>query len=332
MLRKATGMTRWNLLAGVAAVLMLAGCAVSVPGAPLVDPVALRAIANAPLTAAGVFGPDASTVAPCSMVAISELPLSLDATQQPADGFDDCPLSVALPDGTRVDVSVGPLETQADQPFLRSRQIATLPRGLTLATDASNSPGFCNDYLRFGDGVSLDVLASAADATSTADVCPAAEALARNAATAIRAGSIRHVAYAAGSLGRIDPCPLVTDDTLTAAGLTGFNPAPYPQHHECVWTSPTETGTTLRLLFDIDTPPQVTDATTDTSSQIAGRASVTTKIDKLCLIRTGLNTAGSANRVEVAMVSVDTTITSTVDACTVSQAVATAVWPKLPGS
>ena len=324
-------MTRWSLLAGVLAVVMLAGCDVSVPGSAMVGPAVPPVAANTPLTA-GVFGPDASTVDPCSLVAIGELPLYLDATARPADGFDDCPLSVTQRDGTQVDVSVGPLETRADEPFLQLRQAATLPNGMTLVTDASNSPGFCSDYMRFTDGLLLAVSATAVDTPSTADVCPAAEALARNAAAAISAGSVSHVRYSTGSLGRLDPCQLVTADTLTAAGLIGASPIPYPQHHQCDWTSPTDSGTTLRLAFYVDTPPQVTDATTDTASQIAGRPSVITKLEGICLVTTGLNAASSGNRVEVASVDVDTTATSTVDGCTASQVVAAALWPKLPGS
>lgn len=323
-------MTRWSLFAGVAAVLMLAGCAVPVSGSAQADPAALRAIANAPITA-GTFGPDASTVAPCSLVRVDALPVDLNASTQPADGFDDCPVALTQSDGTKVNVSVGPLETRADRPLLQVRQVATLPKGMTLAVDTANTPGFCYYYLTFADGLMLEVFANTADVTSTADVCPAAETLARNAATAIRTGPIRHVRFPAGSVGRIDPCHLVTDDTLSAAGLTGAVATPYPQHHECSWTAPTDSRTTVRLLFNIDVPPKVTDATTDTASQIAGRASITTKIDSFCFVTTGLNASGGGNRVEEAVVTVDTGTTSTIDACTAGQAVATAVWPKLPG-
>jgi hypothetical protein len=330
--RKATGMTRWGVLAGVTATLVLAGCDVPQPGAAVPDPAVLRAIANAPVSAATAFGPDESTVDPCSIVNVHKLDFNLNAAQEPADAFDDCPVSVTQTDGTKVDVSVGPLETEADQPDIQVKRIAALPKGMTLSTQTPSTPGFCDDYLTFADGVRLAVLASAHDVTSKADVCPAAEALARNAADAIRAGSVKHVRYPAGSVGKLDPCTLVPDSALAAIGLSGVSPTPFPQHHECTWRAPGgyDAGS-LHVLFDIGTAPKVTDATLDSMSQIAGRTTLTTKVDTFCYVQTGLRTYGTGDLVEIALV--DTHAGSAIaDACGAGQTIATTVWPQLPNT
>ena len=328
-------MTRSGALVGVAALaacLTLAGCDLPRPGAAMPDPAAMQAIANAPITAARAFGPNLSTVDPCSIVDIRKLAFNFTATMSPADAFDDCPVSVTQPDGTKVDLAVGPLETAADQPTLKLDQIATLPKGMTLAKGSPQTPGFCDEYVTFADGVRLAVDANVSDLTSQSDVCPAAEALARNAADQIRAGSVKHLRYATGSVGRLDPCTLVPDSALAAAGLSGVAPIPYPEHHQCAWLPPdSDTGGSLHVLFEIGTPPKAADAQTDTMSQIAGRESVTTKIDTFCYTQAGLDKYGAADLVELALVDVHSG-TVVPDACTVSQAVATAVWPKLPGA
>lgn len=312
------------------ALLVLAGCDVPEQGTAVADPAALRAIANAPVRAATAFGPDESTVDPCSIVDIQRLAFNVTASAQPADGFDDCPVAVTQPDGTKVDVGVGPLETAADDPSLQLKQVATLPRGVKLATDVTTTPGFCDDYLVFADDVRLQVSANADDVTSQANVCPAAEAMARNAATEILADAVKHVRYPAGSVGSVNPCTLVPDSALAGAGLTGVSPTPYPEHHECAWLPPggSDAGS-LRVLFDIGTPPKVSDAQTDTASQIAGRATVTTKVDTFCYVQTGLGQYGTGSLVEVALIDAHSG-TVVPDACTASQAVATSVWPELP--
>lgn len=316
---------------GVLAVLLLAGCDVPEQGAALADPAALRAIANAPVSAATAFGPDESTVDPCSIVDIRQLPFNLTASPQPADGFDDCPVSVTQTDGTKVDVNVGPLETLADEPDVHLGPFTALPKGMRMAASTPATPGFCDEYVVFADNVRLAVTASATDVTSQADVCPAAQALARDAADAIRTGSVKHVRYPAGSAGRIDPCPIVPDTALAAAGLAGVRATPYPEHHECAWLPPGgfDAGS-LRVLFDIGTPPKVTDTTTDSTSQLAGRTTLTTKVEKFCYVQTGLRPYGTGDLVEVALVDAHSG-TVVPDACPAGQAVATAVWPKLPG-
>lgn len=330
-------MVRWGVLGSVAAVLVLAGCDVPQPGSPVADPAAPRAIAKTPVSAAFAFGPDLSTVDPCSVIDVGKLSADLQASLEPTDAFDDCPVSVRQADGTKVDVNVGPLETAADQPSAQLTQVATLATGMKLYTDTPVN-GFCDEYVTFADNLRLVVSANAATAGSQANVCPAAETMARNAADQIRVGSVRHVRYPPGSLGPLDPCTLVPDSALAAAGLRGVAPTPFPQHHECAWRPvDTNAGASLRVMFDVGTEPKVVDRTTDVRSTVAGRSSVTSKFtlsgtSALCYVATGLNKYGNTGRLELALVEVRTGAASTVDACNASTTVAGVVWPKLPNT
>jgi hypothetical protein len=332
-------MARWGVLGGAAALLVLAtACDIPERGQAVADPAALRAIANAPVSARTAFGPDLSTVDPCSIVDVDKLSGDLDASLEPADGFDDCPVSVTQSDGTKVDVSVGPLETRADRPTADLVPVDSLSKGMRLYTDGPETPGFCDDFVTFADDLRLLVSAEPSDVESDANVCPAAEALARNAADEIRAGSVKHTRWGPGSLGSVDPCTIVPDSAVTAAGLTGVAKAPYPERHECAWIPPnTDTSATVRVLFDIGTQPKVTDKTTDTQSDIAGRPSVTSKFQlsssgTLCYIETAGQPSGSGGDVEIAIVDVHTGPAAHLDACGTGTKLATTAWPALPNA
>lgn len=328
-------MARWGVLGGVlgtAALLTLAGCDTRVDG---------LAIANAdqltPVTVAQ-FGVG-RTVDPCSVVDVNQLAVSLKGSLEPADALDDCPVSVTLPGGAMTDVRVGPLETQEEETDPSLRTVETLPRSMTLYTATPSVPGFCDDYLTMSDGTALVITASASDPSSDANTCPAAEALARDAATQIAEGNIRHVTFPSGSVGAIDPCRLVPASALTAAGIANAASFEFPESHECWWSppAPNTSGDSMYLEFIVGDEPGVVDGATDSSSQIAGRTTIDSRImvsstSAWCDVSTGLNTYGDGtnNLVEIAMVEMHTGDGNTTNACDLGNAVATAVWPQLP--
>jgi hypothetical protein len=324
------------VLGGVVIVALLTGglsaCDVPEPGSARPDPAVLRALA--PVTVASAFG-DASTVAPCSIVDTASV-TEVTATRQLVDGFDDCPVSVMLTDGTKVDVRVGPLESHSAADSSDVTAIALLPKGMKLYGETTRTPAFCDEYLRFADGNELAVSASASDVESQADVCPAADALARNAADRIRAGAVQHTTYPTYSLGRIDPCGVVPPSVLASAGLTGGTATEYPEHHQCAWLpADRDAGTTLRVEFVVGEAPKVIDRSSETQSRIAGRTSVTSSFalsstEKLCYVATGLHPYGSTGLLELAYVDVHAGTASRVDPCHAATTVAAAVWPTLP--
>jgi hypothetical protein len=328
-------MARWGVLGGVlgaVALSTLAGCGTRVGGAAIPQPDALT-----PITVAQ-FGV-ARTVDPCSLVDINQLPVALSGYLEPADGLDDCPVSVTLPGATLTDVRVGPLETQPEETDMSLRRVASLPRYMTLYTATDNVPGFCDDYLTFSDGVSLVITANAADPSSRADTCPAAEALGRNAAAQIAQGDIRHVTFPPGSVGSIDPCHLVSGNTLARAGIPDAQSFEYPENHQCWWLPPSSdsNGDSMYLEFLVGEQPSVVDQSTDSSSQIAGRNTVDSKFSvsstsAWCDVSTGLNTygGGTDNLVEIAMVEMHTGDGNPTNACNLGNGVAAEVWPQLP--
>lgn len=329
-------MARWGVLGGVLGVTVLlsvAGCDVQVSGSAEDNPAD-----TGPISMTQTFG-QADTVDPCSLVNTNMLPADLHGSLAPADALDDCAVSIRLSNGTIGAADVGPLETQSQADDADLTTIATLPRGMTLQTSMPRVPGFCSDFLRLHDSDGLMIAANATSPNSTANLCPAVDALAKNAAARIADGAIRHLTYPAGSVGLIDPCMLVPDSALSAAGIPNAPFSEFPEMHECIW-QPTQSGSavdTVYVDFLVGDVPTVQDTSTDTSTQLAGRATIDSKFtagstSAWCYVNTGLNTYGAAtdDLVEIASVEVHTTDGNTTHACDVGNAVAAAVWPQLP--
>jgi hypothetical protein len=330
-------MIRWGAFGvaiGTAAVL-LAGCDTAVAGRAVPDRGPLHATASTPITARTAFG-DAVTVRPCGVVDVARLPEGWHGRLLPAESLDSCQVSVRDA-GTTVDVTVGPLQPLTTYGPANYVLVATLERGMTIYAPRPEVPGFCDEYLRFTDDVELGVTATPSELDSQVDVCPAAEALARNAAEQISAGRIAHRDFPAGSVGRLDPCDLVPAGGLSGFGLPGVVPTRYPQRHECTWRGPGgESSTTLRVDFTVGTPPKAA-GPRDTSTRVAGHTTVTSPVElsgtsALCVVETGLHPArdGTAGRVEIALVDVRVPSGGTAKACGAATSVATAVWPTLP--
>lgn len=289
-----------------------------------------------PVSGATAFG-DAATVDPCSIVDVDTVPASFHASLEPADALDDCPVAMTLADGTAVDVYVGPLETGDDKQDASPRGLSALGRSMTLYEAVGDNAGSCDDYLKFVDDYWLFVDAITSDQNSKADPCPASEALVKNVAARIGAGAIKHRTYPNGSVGKLDPCTLVSDNTLSGVGIADAGPLEYPEAHQCVWFS-NDGNYWLRVQFIIGHQPSVEDPTTQSAVVLAGRKSIVTQYENTsstsgCWVQTGLNRYGdsSSDLVEIAMVAMHNGDTNMTNACQRAQvAAATAVWPLLP--
>lgn len=328
-------MARWGLFSGVlgvAALLAAAGCAVHVRGVSMPDPADTGTV-----SVSDAFG-RATTVDPCSLVDVNQLPSELRGHLEPADAFDDCPVSVTLSDGTHTDVRVGPLLTQDEEPDTSVTSVGPLARGLTLYTASNNTPGTCDDYVGFSDTTVLLIAASATDPSSQANICPAADDLARGAGAQIAEGLVRHVQFPNGSAGPIDPCILVQQNTLDHIGIGDASDFEYPEMHECEWsTDSPDTEPYMYVEFIVGDQPSVLDPSTDTSQSIAGRTTIDSRFKQSissawCFVETGLNTFGDGNDdlVEIALVEVHTADGNTTHACDLGNSVAGSVWPQLP--
>lgn len=342
-------MTRWRLMGGtlgMAALLVVAGCASTVQGVAIPAPGALPAAhgsstPNTPIDTQKTFG-DATTVDPCSLVDTATVHGVTSARQESADALDDCPVLVTQKDGSKAYVTVGPLENSDDMTGAPVDTVTTLPDGMIVQVGKPDSADYCDAYVIFPDDLDLHVSSSPSTADSHANVCAAAVAMAENAGSQIGAGAVRHRTYTQGSVGKIDPCGLIDQTQLSTAGISEISTFAYPEAHECYWASDSDINLpTAQLDFVVGEQPTILDPTTDSKATIAKRQSIVSLYtqadsDSICWINTGLNpytdhdTSAAAGLVEIAEVGVDTVKGSKVNPCTAAKAVAAAIWPKLP--
>jgi hypothetical protein len=181
-------------------------------------------------------------------------------------------------------------------------------------------------------------VAYANDGDGTADLCTTAAAVARNVSGVLGRGPVPHSGFPQNSFARIDPCPLLTDDTLAPLGFEANDHTSYPAHHECDWTGGVENDDVLSAYLSfVVGPPPVAEPNVSTASQIGGRPSVTISTTDDSAAECSIDTAGPAfgaqqGLVEIAEVYISDANQSTDTACQVGTTLATAIWPKLPSA
>jgi hypothetical protein len=110
----------------------------------------------------------------------------------------------------------------------------------------------------------------------------------------------------------------------------------YPAKHECIWV--THGVATVRLLFSAG-PEPTPYGEGSTASDIGGRPSVTYPVpdgeeSSYCIVdseHVPFTSPGQEDLVEIASVWVDMEIGQVDAACAAATALASEVWPKLPG-
>jgi hypothetical protein len=318
------------------AVLLAAGCADTVRGKAVADPVALKQVqeAHTPLTAQAALG-DFKTVDYCTIFDPSSIRAGGGTDPgQPVTAFDDCTIDAKL-GTTAVQVFVGYLQgKQNDRGVQIPDPTKTLPRGLSVA----RSPGertYCEYYLRFPDGVSLEVETLTAGEVSGADLpqpnalCRLSSAALDGVAAAVQKKPAGHQTFAANSLGTLDACSLVADDQVNTELGVAAQKTPTPSGHRCRWAM-SGGSASVSLSFLVDTPPQpVTGSTTET---LGGKPSLVTAYSPtLCSVQVGLGPAAGAKNGEVEQADLFVSTTSIgKDACAIGRDLANAAWPKLP--
>lgn len=316
-------------LAGAGLVVLgcLTGCARVVAGTPMPGAAPSAMSANKELG-------DFDTIQPCSMVDVEGLPSDLGAESEPADSFDACALRVDSA-GAAIHVEVGALVYDEDEAGETGPE--ALPSGLRLYTGALDQDS-CTAYLKFSEGIEMTSVAYANDGDGTTNLCTTAAAVARNVSGVLARGPVPHRSYPANSFAAVDPCTLLTGDTIASLGFSGDD-RPYPAHHECDWVGSGQpnNGLSAYVSFIVGPPP---DAQADggTAAQIGGRPSVTISTTDDTAAQCWIDTPGPAfgaaqsNLYEIAEVYVSDDNQSTDTACQVGTALATAIWPKLPSS
>lgn len=312
-------------VAGLAALGCLSGCARAIAG------VAVAAPAPAAMSASKELG-DFDTIQPCGMVDVAGLPSDLQAETEPADSLDACALRVDSA-GAPIHVEVGSLVYDEDEAGETGPE--ALPSGLQLYT-GDVQQGACTAYLKFSESIEMTSVAYANDGDGTANLCTTATAVARNVSGVLARGPVPHRSYPPNSFATVDPCTLLTSDTLSTLGFTADN-RQYPAHHECDWagSGPDNDGLSGDVTFIVGPSPNA-QADGGDAVTIAGRPSVTISTTEDTAAECWIDTAGppfggaQSNLVEIAEVYISDDNQSTDTACQVGTALATAIWPKLP--
>ena len=316
--------------------LVALGLLVCLPGcARTVDGVAAPVASSAPpaMSAATVLG-EFGTIQPCAMVDVASLPTSLAARLEPADSFDACSLRVDSA-GATIQLDVGSLAYDQDDTGATGPQ--RLPSGLQLYVGTVQEQS-CTAYLKFAEGIELTSVAYADDGDGTADLCTTAATVARDVSGVLAKGPVAHRRYPAGSFAAVDPCPLLTDETLRPLGFSAADHQAYPAHHECDWNDGLENNDVLSASLSFVVGPAPTaDPDGGTEVTIAGRSSVQDSTTDDSAAECWIDTPGQpfgarSNLVEIAEIYISDADQSTDTACQVGSTLAAAVWPKLPSS
>ena len=305
----------------------LTGCARAIDG------VAVPASSSVPsaMSASKELG-DFGTIQPCALVDIPTLPADLQAELEPPDSFDACSLRVNSA-GAAIQLDVGALVYDDDDADDTGPQ--HLPSGLQLYIGSVQEQS-CSAYLKFAENIELTSVAYANDGDGTADLCTTAAEVARNVSTVLAKGPVQHRTYPAASFANVDPCPLLTDDTLVPLGFKAADHDAYPAHHECDWNDGLQNNDVLSASLSFIVGPAPAAAPNGgTAEQIAGRSSVLISTTDDSAAECWIDTAGppfgaQSNLVEIAEIYLSDADQSTDTACQVGTTLAAAVWPKLP--
>jgi uncharacterized protein DUF3558 len=280
-------------------------------------------------TASALLG-NFATYDPCSLVD----PAAPDEFEVLSTGdrrsFEQCALAVAIDGGGQAMVQVGRLGEVGRNPDGDER-IADLDGGLWLVGWAADE-STCQRAVAFADDVTLAV--SATGRTGSTALCRVAEAVARTVAEAARAGRTRHDRYPANSLALLDPCALVTDETVrTLPEYPRARRQTAPARHSCSWSSG-GAAATLRVTFGLGPAPEAHEG--DEERDLAGRPAVVSRLtgesgSLSCTVSAGHLPSDVSTRPGVELVEVESYVPAGGGTCDSAVAVATEAVARLPG-
>jgi hypothetical protein len=187
-----------------------------------------------PVTADAALG-DPRTVDFCSLLDLPRVLGGGAVTSPPRTSFTNC--SARATDGpTKLVFLVGPLARKAEARLEPRPYSGALPPGATVGvSDVNPAPG-CNRSLVLADGTSLPVRVadvSEGPVRRPESRCATAELMLATVVTAIMNKQVRHVTFADGSYGRLDPCPLLAGPALEPQAGPGSTPMPDGTGHGC---------------------------------------------------------------------------------------------------
>jgi hypothetical protein len=318
-------------------VAMTTACSTRVGGKPIAGGSASSA-STAPdelpaSTSEGLLG-DLTTVDPCGYIE----PELFDEFGSPewgvSESLDYCTIEVSTDDG-EVLITVGHLDDQFVEENLESQRVSEVDDELWIGQPA-DAEDYCSLMLVFTDEITLRVDGTAIEGTPTS-TCDMVDAGMAGVVEAIKADRVGHREPEEDSLQKTDPCDLLSDASVAAQpGMADSTRYDYPAKHECIWV--THGVPTVRLLFSAG-PEPTPYGEGSTASDIGGRPSVTYPVpdgeeSSYCIVdseHVPFTSPGQEDLVEIASVWVDMEIGQVDAACAAATALASEVWPKLPG-
>jgi hypothetical protein len=324
-----------RVLVGVlVAVLAVAGCSTRTGGVP-VPATTVESETEEPAGTAADYLGDLAEFDPCSVTAPEVFDGFGDAEWGAVDSLDYCNVMVSLDGGGQVLLSIGQLDDLIEHP--NAPEIEQLDSGLTIA-QPSDDATLCTQLLVFTDKVSLEVTGAVVEGEAP-QLCSVVSTGMAEVARVVEAGEVGRRDPPDKSLQPIDPCTLLTDETVTAQpGMSGAERYEPPGRHVCRWSaSPGPQAMTVRLLFTAGLPPS-TSQPGSAAQPIAGREAVITPLPEVgsvsyCLIDSPhleFEAPEQDGLVEIASVWVRAAQGQVDLACQVATALATEVWPLLP--
>ncbi|HET9142653.1 hypothetical protein [Actinophytocola sp.] len=315
------------------ALVALSGCASRLAGTPTPNEQAARE-ATEPLTSARGLG-DLPTLDYCSLTDPKALPDSVGPVAvAPRGSYDYCRFGLQK-NGTDIEVRVGYLEDAETLDGVdRTGDLRRdPPRGLKVER-GKEEDDYCVRFVSFTDEVALTVLAESLEGTGE-NLCAVADAAVDVMIDRVLAKKVAHLTFTDRSVGRLDPCEVVTaEQAATAIGTPGATPLAYPSGHLCEWAGPDSESTVARLYltpglssYDVETTKEET---------FAGRHTMTTatsvESQDLAMCQVETDDAGETKGAIDEFVLIEVLVLGKgKDACGPARALAEQVWPKLPG-
>lgn len=319
-------------------VLAVSGCSTRMGGVP-VAATTVEAGTDEPEsanTAADLLG-DLAALDPCSLTEPDVFGAFGDAEWGAVDSLDYCAVDVTPDDGGRILLTVGQLDELTENPNAPEIEQLDGLDGLRIA-QPSDDATLCTLLLVFTDNVTLEVTGSVVEGEAPR-LCSVVRSGMAEVVRIVEAGEVGQRDPPDGSLQPIDPCELLTDETVAAQpGMSGPERYEPPGRHMCRWSaSPGPEAMTVRVLFGAGIPPSVSGQGA-AAQPIDGRQTVVTPVPELgtmsyCLVdapHLEFQSPAQEGLVEIASVWVRASPGQVDLACRVATAIATEVWPLLP--
>lgn len=282
---------------------------------------------------------DLTTLDPCSLLTLSELPPDLNASPTPRNSLDYCTFDITAGPDKDVVLQLGELGSVSNSTGQGPSRFdaggrALQPAGLDLQLSKLHD-GQCDDALQFeGDLVDLDINVFVTDGAGSQSLCDAAGEVGTALAKVLGGTTqMQHFPVSKNSIAKLKACTLL--DGAQVGTYTVGGSADSPSGHGCVWT-PDPTNYNIELGIGLEFGTRLDSQVADATSQIHGFPTYTIKGGtsdySRCDVATNRAPWGSPGNGLVEIVSVWATgDPGQIDAaCALATQMANIVWPKLP--